>query len=334
MIDFDESFFQKEVRCDFEIPELMKRVWAAQMEVLELVVALCKKHNLQYFADSGTLLGAVRHRGFIPWDDDIDICLKRADYNRFAAILKKELPVGYVISGVFSEDKRLQRAEYAQQMRVIAEADHWDYALFLQTFHGYPFKEIGIDIFPFDYIPRDPELASVQKSLVSAGIGVLRNWNQLVVSGKLEDYLQQLEMLWGVSIPRDDTANHFCLQMVDNLCSMFHEDEADELTNIIFYNTVRYRYKKEWMAGSISVPFENISVEIPVEYDKCLTSCYGNYKQYVKFTSSHTYPYFKYQDVALLTKLKDLGFSGTLEEFCRQGAAGDIDMDLTDFWKR
>lgn len=69
---FNSNFFKKEVRNNFEISEMMKRAWAAEMEVLQMVIEICNRNNLQYFADWGTLLGAVRHHGFIPWDDDIE----------------------------------------------------------------------------------------------------------------------------------------------------------------------------------------------------------------------------------------------------------------------
>ena len=69
-ITFETNFFKKEIRDNFEITEMMKRAWAAQMEVLQVVAEICDKNNLQYFADWGTLLGAVRHKGFIPQDDD------------------------------------------------------------------------------------------------------------------------------------------------------------------------------------------------------------------------------------------------------------------------
>ena len=60
---------------------MMKRVRAAAFEVFDVVVTICERHHLTYFCNDGTLLGAVRHQGFIPWDDDIDIFLKREDYN-------------------------------------------------------------------------------------------------------------------------------------------------------------------------------------------------------------------------------------------------------------
>ena len=82
-MQFTQDFFKPEIREEFEIPAMMKRAWAAQMEVLQVVADICEENGLQYFADGGTLLGAVRHQGFIPWDDDIDICLKRVYQNHW-----------------------------------------------------------------------------------------------------------------------------------------------------------------------------------------------------------------------------------------------------------
>lgn len=72
----------------------VNKIREAQMIMLTLldeVDNICKKHNIEYWLDSGTLLGAVRHKGFIPWDDDLDICMMRKDYNRFIDICKTEL---------------------------------------------------------------------------------------------------------------------------------------------------------------------------------------------------------------------------------------------------
>lgn len=81
-LKFDNDFFNTEVREGFEISSMMKRAWAAQMEVFQVVSDICNRNGIRYFADFGTLLGAVRHKGMIPWDDDIDISLMRdeADY--------------------------------------------------------------------------------------------------------------------------------------------------------------------------------------------------------------------------------------------------------------
>ena len=65
---------------------MMKRAWAAQLEVLQRIDEVCGKYNIEYFANWGTLLGAIRHKGYIPWDDDLDIGMKRMDYERFLKI--------------------------------------------------------------------------------------------------------------------------------------------------------------------------------------------------------------------------------------------------------
>ena len=105
---------------------MMKRAWAAQIEVLQIVIDVCKNHNLQYFADWGTLLGAVRHNGFIPWDDDIDICFKRDDYNKLISILKDELPKGFAIMGMFADTEEMRLAAEVTHLRVVAD-DSWNF---------------------------------------------------------------------------------------------------------------------------------------------------------------------------------------------------------------
>ena len=72
MIDFSEEFFEGETRDGFYIEPMMKHAWAAQMEVYMEIAEICNRHGIQYFADWGTLLGAVRHHGFVPWDDDME----------------------------------------------------------------------------------------------------------------------------------------------------------------------------------------------------------------------------------------------------------------------
>ena len=84
-MEFPDSYFEDEVREGFFVAGMIKRAWAAQVEVLLDIDKVCKKNQITYFADFGTLLGAVRHQGFIPWDDDLDISMKREDYNRFLA---------------------------------------------------------------------------------------------------------------------------------------------------------------------------------------------------------------------------------------------------------
>ena len=77
---FDESYFEDEIRDGFYIPSMIKRSWAVALDVLSEVDRICQKYDIKYYAEWGTLLGAVRHAGFVPWDDDLDIAMQRNDY--------------------------------------------------------------------------------------------------------------------------------------------------------------------------------------------------------------------------------------------------------------
>ena len=77
-----EGFLGEEVRCGYTVTKQMKEVWAIELDLLKQFDIICEKHGLHYCVAAGTLLGAIRHGGFIPWDDDIDVYMLRNDYNK------------------------------------------------------------------------------------------------------------------------------------------------------------------------------------------------------------------------------------------------------------
>ena len=159
---FEESYFFPEIRDGFYVSSRMKRTWAATLEVYKTVEKLCIDNNIEFFADYGTMLGAVRHGGFIPWDDDLDICMKREDYMRFIDIADKELPDEYACLSLYRNYK------YEQLLARVVNREEFTFGeIYTEKFHGFPFN-VGIDIFPMDYINDDSEAEEARRDLAKA----------------------------------------------------------------------------------------------------------------------------------------------------------------------
>ena len=94
-IDLPQGFLNAETRCDYIITEKMKEVWAVELDLLVEFDRICKKHGIKYVASGGTMLGAVRHHGYIPWDDDIDLMMTREEYEKLCSIASSEFKHPY-----------------------------------------------------------------------------------------------------------------------------------------------------------------------------------------------------------------------------------------------
>ena len=116
------EFYKEEIRCGYTVDEKTKRVWAVQLEMLDEVERICKANGLKYFADSGTLIGAIRHEGYIPWDDDIDLVMLREDYDKFVQkIWCSRLCIQRKI--IFAATPRSETARPAAAMKKIKRRD-------------------------------------------------------------------------------------------------------------------------------------------------------------------------------------------------------------------
>lgn len=93
----DPDFLKEEVRCDWHIDVKTKKLWALQIDLIKQVDRICKKYHLTYYLFGGGCIGTIRHHGCIPWDDDLDIVLKREDYNVFMKKAPRELKHPYFL---------------------------------------------------------------------------------------------------------------------------------------------------------------------------------------------------------------------------------------------
>ena len=100
-----------ETRCDFYIDEDRKKLFVNLLEMFKVLYEVCKKNDLKIFAAYGTELGLIRHKGYIPWDDDIDLYMLRSDYEKLKLIANKELPKGYFLQTTYSDKIIRQHAQ-------------------------------------------------------------------------------------------------------------------------------------------------------------------------------------------------------------------------------
>ena len=324
-LEFSADYFKTEVRDGFEIPAMMKRAWAAQMEVLHVVAGVCKNNGIRYFADGGTLLGAVRHKGMIPWDDDIDICVVREEYNRLIQVLPKALPHGFVVAGMYADSERLQKAAFVPHLRVIADETLWNFNDYMRYFHGFPYQRVGIDIFPMDYISRDIGITNVQKQIIRLGIETLRDWNKLEENGMLDEYVNGFQKLCNVSFDNVNNVKNYMWKIIDKISSISYREEADYITNIFYWlDNDNYKMKKECYDYTIELPFENMNIVAPEMYDGVLRAEYGDYMVPVKGAADHDYPFYGHMESELIKQIRNVGFKGSVDEFCEEVASGRL----------
>ena len=301
-MNFDPSFFQGEVREDFYVRSMMKRAWAAQLEVLHQIDIICKRHNIMYYAEWGTLLGAIRHKGFVPWDDDLDIGMLRKDYVRFLKYAKKELPKPYIVMDMeHGFDQLLTRIINGHEIRTDNE--------FMNTFHGCPYI-VGIDIFPTDNIPINKSEEELQLSLLVLTNTLGHQWHNEELSEEEKlDTVQQIKETCNISFKEGTPIEKQLLILSDKICAMYWDTNANEVALMhMLAQYPDYRLPISCYSSTIDVPFENITIPVPVGYEQILVRRYGpNYMTPVKSWGTHDYPFFKSQEKMLFDHLTSKG---------------------------
>lgn len=298
-MNVQETFLIDEVRCGFLVPAAIKQAWAAQLEVLTEIDRVCRLHDIEYFADWGTLLGAVRHGGFVPWDDDLDIVMKREDYQKFMAVARFDMEEGFDVQTFRNQkDFWLFMGKVVGKNRFCFEKEH------LRRFHNFPYIAC-VDIFVLDYAHRDPVKEEKRKTICKYMLGIADG----IVGGQFsqkekEEHLQTLEGMSGQHFERiadPVEMGRYLYGEVEKRFAEVPKQEADHLVQMFPWGlkqNVNY-YPKEYYEDPVRIPFECVDIPVSPVYDKMLRMRYGEYWRLVKDAGAHNYPFFEGQKANL-----------------------------------
>lgn len=265
----------EEVRDGYLVTKDTKRLWNIQLNMVVRFMDVCNKYHLQFAMDGGTMLGAVRHKGYIPWDDDIDIHMRREYYDKLVKIASKEFTSPYFFQCAYTE-KGYYRGH--AQMRY----DNTTMILPYEGKIGRKFNQgIFIDIFPIDALPEDNE-------------------KNIRIGNEADNILNYL---WMRHNPKERLLGNYRkvrknignkkdwsdIQLYEYFENLFRQENLSDSKYCAkrFFTFSKRVFKTEWFENVIYVPFEKIKVPIPASYDEFLTEVYGDYMKPVISPSTH-----------------------------------------------
>ena len=262
-----ESFFEEEIRCGFLVDKNRKKLWGILLDILSEFNRVCQDNKLSYFLCDGTLLGAVRHKGMIPWDDDIDVAMPRKDYDKLLELSHK-FRSPYLLQSPTSDKGYCLSFAKVRNINTTFAAESLMYNDFNQG--------CFIDIFPLDFINIDNidscDTLFNHIKLLARCIGVaLRRANPNFINNDIE-----IE-----NILKEKTLN-VLYNEIQSLAKSAGSSEDLYLASLV--STITH-YRKKAMPISctketILLPFENLTLPVPIGYEEILTRLYGDYKQF------------------------------------------------------
>lgn len=269
-LDIEPSFFKKEVKCDFLVTEKTKKIWAIELDLLNELLRVCKKNDIKVYAFAGTLLGAVRHKGFIPWDDDVDVCLLREDFEKLIRIASQEFSSPYFFQTDLSDRKffcgyaRLRNSE-TTGMIVWNRSIEYNNGIYIDVFvmDGYTKNKLKLNVQlkqmhlmqkMIELYYKDLKDTSHIKRMVYKPLqGILH----LVLS-----YESLIKIYNKIIVRYNDTS-----------------DSVSLLTHGMQFIT-KYWCKQNDLRETVCMPFECIEIPVPKNYDKIMKNMYGDYMKF------------------------------------------------------
>lgn len=255
----------------FPVSDKRKAIWNVELQIMDEIVRICEKYNIKYFLAGGSMIGAVRHNGFIPWDDDIDVGMFRQEYERFLKLCKKELSYPYFIQTYDNDDgycyvhAKIRRSDTTAIRKI-----DWKSGL---TFN----QGIFVDIVPFDNIPDTliPRVWHFTNVIISERI-LKRYFNY-----RGFEHHSWKSRLFKVLV--DCVIAFKSPDKIYSSCDKMLKKYSGKNTTFVGELTTNYKYKKSRRERVlydelVDHPFEDRIYKIPKRYEEILNLAYGDWR--------------------------------------------------------
>lgn len=257
-----DVFLNEEYREGFLVDKKRKALWKIELDIMEDIDRICKKHSIRYSILGGALIGAIRHKGFIPWDDDMDIGMLRDDYEKFIEVAPRELNPRF-----FLQTPRSDPEYYDVIIRV---RDKYSTGICRKDLHKDVNNGVFIEIYPFDAVNPNHLLYAVQHLRLKVLNSILHYSCYDVgnsFTGKIKKMIGTYStMIWG----RDKIYRH-----MGKVAARYNHCGFEYVDELMTHYNCKYLYQD--MATTIDITYEYLKLSIPVGYDRCLKTTYGDY---------------------------------------------------------
>ena len=256
------DFLNEEDICDFHVDPFRKKIWAIELDLLNSLINVCNKYNLKYYLIFGSLLGAVRHKGYIPWDDDLDVTMPRKDYEELLKH-RKEFQNPYYLQ-IPGNDHRFY---YAHAKLRNSNTSAIDFPFLYAEFN----MGIFIDIVPMDNF--DKENNGIKRFEQIKDLIVQNSTYMRLTHPNLSDRdRQRVESYNGA-----DPLNTY--HYIEKLAREDEKVDTDFVSMLVapLYGFKRNIFFKEDFDQSKLMDFNGLTVNIPIGYDRILKIIYGDY---------------------------------------------------------